>query len=64
MEPGDIRGEIGNAMEHPARSAGRPLRMQTFAACASDFRPRGQKYGKRKIALDPHAMLQDLAPNE
>ena len=51
------KGEIGNAMEHPARSAGRPPRMQAFAARASGFRPSDQKYRKRKIASDPHAML-------
>src|SRR6202047_4037412 len=26
LEPGDIKGEIGNAMEHPMSSAGRPPR--------------------------------------
>src|SRR5437899_6697691 len=46
LEPGDIKGEIGNAMEHPARSAGRPPRMQAFAARACGFRPKGQKYEK------------------
>jgi hypothetical protein len=56
--------EIGNAMEHLARSAGRPPRMQAFAARASGFRPKGQKHRKRKIARDPRAMLQDLAPDE
>jgi hypothetical protein len=38
-------------MEHPARIAGRTLRIQAFAARASGFRPNGQKYDKRKIAL-------------
>jgi hypothetical protein len=64
LEIGDIKGEIGNAMEHPASIAGRAPRMQAFAARASGFRPNGQKFEKRKIAGDPHAMLQGLAPNE
>src|SRR2546429_2138253 len=64
LEPGDIKGEIGNAMEHPARIAGSPPSMQAFAARASGFPPRGEKYGERIIARDPHAMLQGLAPNE
>jgi hypothetical protein len=38
--------------------------MQAFAARASGFRPKGEKYGERKIARDPHAMLQGLASNE
>src|ERR1700730_6669439 len=64
LAPGDSKGEIGNVMEHPARIAGRPPRTQASAARASWFRPNRQKYGKRKIARDPHAMLQGLPPNE
>ena len=64
VPPGGIKGEIGSAMEHPARIIGRPPRMQAFAARASGFRPKRQKYGKRKIPRDPRAMLQGLAPNE
>src|ERR1700732_3827410 len=36
------KGEIGNDMEHPARTAGRQPRMQVSASCAANCWPNGR----------------------